>query len=60
MSGTQNILEVSDLKVHFPIAGGGKVYAVDGISFALPPASPSASLAKAARARPPPRWPARG
>ncbi|GHF62767.1 ABC transporter ATP-binding protein [Seohaeicola zhoushanensis] len=37
MSGTQNILEVSDLKVHFPIAGGGKVYAVDGISFALPP-----------------------
>lgn len=37
MNGAQNILEVTDLKVHYPIAGGGKVHAVDGVSFVLPP-----------------------
>lgn len=37
MSGGQNVLDVEDLKVHFPISGGGSVHAVDGISFSIPP-----------------------
>lgn len=37
MSGVQNVLDVEDLKVHFPISGGGIVHAVDGISFSIPP-----------------------
>ncbi|WP_158969523.1 ABC transporter ATP-binding protein [Chachezhania sediminis] len=32
-----NVLEVQDLKVHFPIRKGGKVHAVDGVSFTLAP-----------------------
>jgi len=41
MSATETLLEVSDLKKHFPIRGGilgrtvGYVYAVDGISFEI-------------------------
>jgi peptide/nickel transport system ATP-binding protein/oligopeptide transport system ATP-binding protein len=41
--GTGNLLEVDDLKVHFPIKEGvfrktvGFVYAVDGVSFSLKP-----------------------
>jgi len=41
MSGTETLLEVSDLKKHFPIRGGvlgrtvGYVYAVDGVSFKI-------------------------
>jgi hypothetical protein len=58
------LLEVRDLKVHFPVGGGliGKprnwVRAVDGISFVGGRATPpSASSAKAAPARAPLRWP---
>jgi len=41
MSATETLLEVSDLKKHFPIRGGvlgrtvGYVYAVDGVSFKI-------------------------
>ena len=41
MSATETLLEISDLKKHFPIRGGilgrtvGYVYAVDGISFKI-------------------------
>ena len=41
MSATQTLLEVNDLKKHFPIRGGvlgrtvGYVYAVDGVSFKI-------------------------
>ena len=37
MSATEPpVLEVEDLKVHFPLPGGGAVHAVDGVSFTLP------------------------
>ena len=32
-----NVLEVSDLKIHFPAGKGTKVHAVDGLSFTLAP-----------------------
>ena len=32
-----NVLEVENLKVHFPTGKGGKVHAVDGLSFTLAP-----------------------
>mgnify|MGYP002628053013 CR=1 FL=1 len=36
MTEKKNVLEVTDLKVHFPLPGGEVVHAVDGLSFALP------------------------
>ena len=41
-SKTPNLLEVKDLKMHFPVRGGifgrqiGQVHAVDGVSFEIP------------------------
>lgn len=35
MSAPKPLLEVTDLKVHFPITGGGVVHAVDGVSFSI-------------------------
>ncbi|MEH6496325.1 MAG: oligopeptide/dipeptide ABC transporter ATP-binding protein [Pseudomonas marincola] len=35
MSSSNPLLEVTDLKVHFPINGGGVVHAVDGVSFSI-------------------------
>ncbi|MEH6476517.1 MAG: oligopeptide/dipeptide ABC transporter ATP-binding protein [Sneathiella sp.] len=35
MSSSNPLLEVTDLKVHFPISGGGVVHAVDGVSFSI-------------------------
>lgn len=37
MTPQQNVLEVSDLKVHFPADKGRVVHAVDGASFSIPP-----------------------
>ena len=37
MSGQANVLEVVDLKVHFPAGRGEVVHAVDGVSFAVAP-----------------------
>lgn len=37
MNGQANVLEVVDLKVHFPIGKGDVVHAVDGVSFAIAP-----------------------
>ncbi|MEM5472876.1 oligopeptide/dipeptide ABC transporter ATP-binding protein [Hoeflea sp. AS60] len=35
MSNPETLLDVSDLKVHFPTADGGTVHAVDGVSFTI-------------------------
>ncbi len=35
MNGQANVLEVTDLKVHFPAGKGALVHAVDGVSFAV-------------------------
>ena len=29
------VLEVQDLRISFPVAGGGRMYPVDGVSFSL-------------------------
>ena len=36
MTTAPNVLEVTDLKVHFPLPHGEVVHAVDGLSFSLP------------------------
>jgi ABC-type glutathione transport system ATPase component len=60
------LLRVRDLKKHYPIRRGllgrtvGQVRAVDGVSFDVAAARPSASWARAAAARPPPAAPCSG
>lgn len=39
MTDRKIMLDVTDLKVHFPLPGGGAVHAVDGLSFTVPEGS---------------------